>query len=55
MSVTDSPFQITPSAAKEVLDKSPEPQEALPVDPIGKLLINKYCMDTCFMSVLCFL
>ncbi|KAJ8672487.1 hypothetical protein QAD02_003746 [Eretmocerus hayati] len=34
LNVTDSPFQITPSAAKEVLDKAPEPQPARPIDPI---------------------
>ncbi|OXU31176.1 hypothetical protein TSAR_009418 [Trichomalopsis sarcophagae] len=34
VTVTDSPFQITTNAANEVLQKSPEPQVALPIDPI---------------------
>ncbi|KAL7296514.1 hypothetical protein TKK_0009949 [Trichogramma kaykai] len=34
VTVADSPFQITSEAANEVIDKAPEPQAALPIDPI---------------------
>jgi hypothetical protein len=37
VTVTDSPFQITTNAAKEVVEKASEFQEALPINPIGKL------------------
>lgn len=38
VTVDDSPFMISTEAAKEVLEKAPEPLEPQSVEPIGKFM-----------------